>query len=103
LTQLKDAKAGIISPEMKIVAKCENISENKLLSRIAEGKIVIPKNINRNTDACGIGYGLSTKVNANIGSSSKIENLESEVEKAKIAVKYVADAVMDLSKCSKLK
>lgn len=61
----------------------ERISTKKeiITKRVAEGKIVIPKNINRNTEACGIGEGLSTKINANIGSSSKIENIRVETHK----------------------
>ena len=82
---------------MEAVSKKENIPINKLISLIAEGKIVIPKNVNRDTNPCGIGKDLTTKVNANIGSSSKIEDLKLEVDKAKLAVEYGADAIMDLS------
>lgn len=82
---------------MEAVSRKENISINKLISLIAEGKIVIPKNVNRDTNPCGIGKDLTTKVNANIGSSSKIEDLKLEIDKAKLAVEYGADAVMDLS------
>jgi len=94
---MKEAKKGNITEEAKIVAKDENISPDKLRALIAEGKVVIPKNVNRNTKPCGIGEGLKTKINANIGSSSKMEDLPLEIQKAKIAVEYGADAVMDLS------
>ena len=94
---MKEAKRGNITDEAKIVADAENISINKLTKLIAKGKVVIPKNINRNTKPCGIGEGLKTKINANIGSSSKMEDLPLEIQKAEIAVKYGADAVMDLS------
>jgi phosphomethylpyrimidine synthase len=94
---MEEAKKGNITPEMEKVSKKENININKLINRIAEGKIVIPKNINRNTVACGIGEGLSTKINANIGSSSKIEDINLEIDKAKLCVEYGADALMDLS------
>ncbi|WP_296848214.1 phosphomethylpyrimidine synthase, partial [uncultured Methanobrevibacter sp.] len=67
------------------------------------GKVVIPKNINSNVKACGIGEGLTTKINANIGSSSKIDDLDLEINKAKLAVEYGADAIMDLSTGSDLK
>lgn len=97
MTQMEEAKKGNITPEMEKVSKKENININKLINRIAEGKIVIPKNINRNTVACGIGEGLSTKINANIGSSSKIEDINLEIDKAKLCVEYGADALMDLS------
>ena len=102
MTQMKEAKKGNITEEAKIVAKDENISPDKLKGLIAEGKVVIPKNVNRDTKPCGIGEGLKTKINANIGSSSKMEDLPLEIQKAKIAVEYGADAVMDLSTGSNL-
>ena len=97
MTQMKEAKKGNITDEAKIVAKDESISINKLIGLIAEGKVVIPKNVNRKTKPCGIGEGLKTKINANIGSSSKMEDLPLEIQKAKVSVEYGADAVMDLS------
>ncbi|MEA4957002.1 5-hydroxybenzimidazole synthase [bioreactor metagenome] len=97
MTQVTEARKGNITKEVKIVAKKEKISPEKIRKMIAAGKIVIPKNINRETSPCGIGDGLKTKINANIGSSSKMENLPLEIEKAKTAVHYGADAVMDLS------
>jgi phosphomethylpyrimidine synthase len=97
LTQLKEAKKGKVTEEIEIVAKNENINVNKLINLIANGKVVIPKNINRTTKPCGIGQELRTKINANIGSSSKMEDINLELEKAKISVEYGADALMDLS------
>lgn len=102
LTQKSDAINGNITSEMETVAKNENIPVEKLLKLIATGKVVIPKNINGNSSACGIGEGLTTKVNANIGSSSKIDDIDLEVKKAKVAVEYGADAIMDLSTGSDL-
>jgi len=103
LTQIKEARKCNITEEVKIIAKEENISPEKLRKMIAIGKVVIPKNINRETKPCGIGDNLKTKINANIGSSSKMEDLPLEIEKAKISVKYGADAVMDLSTGENLK
>jgi len=103
LTQKSEAIKGNITQEMKDVAKQENIEVDKLARLIADGKVVIPKNINSHAKACGIGEGLSTKINANIGSSSKIDDLELEINKAKLAVEYGADAIMDLSTGSDLK
>lgn len=102
MTQMTEAKKGNITPEMKAVSKYEKIDVETIRRGIANGTIVIPKNINRDTDVRGIGSGLSTKVNANIGSSSKIEDKDLEVKKAKLAVEYGADAVMDLSTGPKL-
>ena len=103
MTQKSEAIKGNITPEMKDVAKQENIEIDKLARLIADGKVVIPKNVNSNAKACGIGEELSTKINANIGSSSKIDDLELEINKAKLAVEYGADAIMDLSTGSDLK
>jgi phosphomethylpyrimidine synthase len=103
LTLIEDAKKGSLDKEYEKIAEMENIDFNKFTKCIADGKIVVPKNINRNTKLCPIGGGLSTKINANIGSSSKMENMGIEIEKAKIAIKYGADTIMDLSTGSKLK
>ncbi len=103
LTQKSEAIKGNITQEMKDVAENENIEVDKLARLIADGKVVIPKNINSHAKACGIGEGLTTKINANIGSSSKIDDLDLEINKAKLAVEYGADAIMDLSTGSDLK
>lgn len=102
MTQKNEAKKGNITKEMETVAKDEQISVNKLVKLVAEGKVVIPKNINRNTKPTGIGKNLKTKINANIGSSSKIDDIDLEINKAKLAVEYGADAIMDLSTGSDL-
>ena len=103
MTQKSEAIKGNVTQEMKDVAKYENIEVDKLARLIADGKVVIPKNVNSHAKACGIGEELSTKINANIGSSSKIDDLELEINKAKLAVEYGADAIMDLSTGSDLK
>ena len=103
MTQKSEAIKGNITPEMESVAKTENIDVNKLARLIADGKVVIPKNINSTAGTCGIGESLTTKINANIGSSSKIDDLELEINKAKLAIEYGADAIMDLSTGSDLK
>ena len=97
MTQMSEALKGNVTPEMELVAKYEEVNVNKIIRGLSKGTIVIPKNINRKTKVYGIGEGLTTKVNANIGSSSKIEDLDLEVKKAKLAVEYGANAVMDLS------
>lgn len=97
MTQKSEAQKGNITPEMEAVAHDENINVNKLAKLIADGRVVIPKNINGHSKACGIGDGLKTKINANIGSSSKIDDIELEINKAKLAQEYGADALMDLS------
>jgi phosphomethylpyrimidine synthase len=97
MTQLEAAKKGIITPEMESVAAYEGIDAQVLRQTIAEGKAVIPKNINRDFTVRGIGKGLKTKVNANIGTSGDCPFLDIELEKLDAAIKAGADSVMDLS------
>jgi phosphomethylpyrimidine synthase len=97
-TQMKAAKAGKITEEMRVVARDEEQSPKSIRQRIAEGTVIITRNTQReNVHPIGIGKGLSTKINANIGTSPDLCNFELEIEKAKIAVKYGADTIMDLS------
>jgi phosphomethylpyrimidine synthase len=98
MTQLELAKQGVISPQMKQVAQQESVSEEIIQQYTAEGKIVIPSNVNHvNLVPCGIGKELTVKVNANIGTSSDYGNMDSELEKLCIAIRFGADAIMDLS------
>ena len=92
------ARQGIISERMEEVARLEGLDAETICRGVASGVIVIPANINHDrAEARGIGKGLSTKVNANIGTSSDYINLDTELNKLDIAIKYGADAVMDLS------
>jgi len=97
MTQLQMAKDGIISEEMKTVAKDEQVDVEWLREEIVQGRITIPKNINHDFHPMGIGNKLRTKINANIGTSPDHHDLEEELEKLKIAVAYGSDSVMDLS------
>ena len=98
MTQLEMAKAGITSPQMVEVAKQEEVTEAFIRNGVAEGTIVIPANQNhRKLIPCGIGQGLKTKINANIGTSSDFGNIETEMEKLKTAIEYKSDTIMDLS------
>ena len=97
MTRIELAKKGIITDEIKEVALSEGISPERLAADIAEGLTVIPRNINHNIKSIGIGKGLRTKVNANIGTSKDKVSFDDEMEKLDILVKYGADAVMDLS------
>jgi phosphomethylpyrimidine synthase len=95
---MKAAKKGQITKEMRAVAKDENELPKKICQRIAKGTIIITRNIQReNVHPIGIGEGLRTKINTNIGTSSDVCDLNLEIEKAKIAVKYGTDTIMDLS------
>jgi len=98
MTQLELAKKGIISPQMERVAWYEDLPAEIIMDGVARGEIVIPANINhKNLAPCGIGKGLKTKVNANIGTSSDFGDINTELEKLAVAVDAGADAVMDLS------
>ncbi len=98
MTQIEEAKKGIITPEIRKVAEKEGISVDVLLEKVAEGRVVIPFNKNhKQIIPCGIGEGLRVKINANIGASSDRAILEEEIQKLKVAIEAGADTVMDLS------
>ncbi len=98
MTQLELARKGTVSPQMKHVAEREGVEVDFILEGVIKGKIVIPANVNHsNLELCGIGAGLRTKVNANIGTSSDFCDLNTELTKLRTAVDFGADAVMDLS------
>ncbi|MDI6882696.1 MAG: phosphomethylpyrimidine synthase [Methanothermobacter tenebrarum] len=97
MTQMDEAKKGIITEEMKAIAKKENVPEDFIRRGVANGRIIIPSNINREVKPVGIGEGLRTKVNATIGTSTDIIDLKMEEEKAKIAIQNRADTLMELS------
>lgn len=104
MTQLEYAKKGKITSEMRRVAQSEGIKAEELRGRIANGRVVIPSNrLRKKTKICGIGEGLRTKINANIGTSADYANLKTELKKLKVAIEYGADAVMDLSTGGDLK
>jgi phosphomethylpyrimidine synthase len=98
MTQLESAKKGSITSLMKRVASQERVPAAAVRDGIRRGTIVIPNN---NTHTlripCAIGAGLSTKINANIGTSTDEMELADEIEKLRVSVQYGADAVMDLS------
>ncbi|MFW6080266.1 MAG: phosphomethylpyrimidine synthase ThiC [Desulfosalsimonas sp.] len=97
MTILESAKSGRITDDMRLVAEAEKVSAEHLCRQIALGRVVIPKNKGRNFHPRGIGKGLRTKVNANIGTSPSSCCFEKELEKLDAAVSAGADAVMDLS------
>ncbi|CUO28373.1 MULTISPECIES: phosphomethylpyrimidine synthase ThiC [Clostridium] len=101
-TQMDAAKKGIITSEMEIVAAKEDISVEKLRGLVAEGKIVIPANRNHKTlSPEGVGQGLKTKINVNLGISKDCPECEKEFEKVKVALDMKAEAIMDLSNYGK--
>ncbi len=98
MTQLELARKGIVSPQMKQVAEKEGVETDFIIQGLADGEITIPANVNHtNLVPCGIGKGLKTKVNANIGTSSDFCDLSTELKKLQTAIDFGADTVMDLS------
>jgi len=98
MTQIESAKKGIITTEMKTVARQESISPEQLMQLVAAGRVVIPANINhKNLVPIGIGKHLKTKINANIGTSGDFDKIDAEFRKIDMVIKYEADTVMDLS------
>lgn len=97
-TQMQAARNGKITKEMKLVAKQEHLEAELIRERVAAGTIAICANINhKNLVPRGVGLGLTTKVNANIGTSSAYPDPKPELAKLKAAIDAGADAVMDLS------
>ncbi len=97
MTQLESAREGIVTAQMVEVAEDEGLSAQQVRERVATGEVVIPRNAHHEFRAIGIGKGLRTKVNANIGASNFHQLLEEEIEKLYTAVRFGADSVMDLS------
>ncbi len=96
-TRIELARQGIITDEVRQVAIDEGIDPEQLSKDIAEGLTVISRNINHDIKPLGIGRGLRTKINANIGTSKDRISLDEEMAKLDVLIKYGADAVMDLS------
>jgi len=94
---IDDARAGRITGEMRLVAEQEGVTDDFVRRGIAGGHIVIPVSPYRKVKVCGIGEGLRTKVNASIGTSTDIMDIDMEVEKARQAERAGADTLMELS------
>ena len=98
MTQIELARKGTISPQVESVAQKEGLEADFVLQGLLEGKIIIPANArHENLVPCGIGKGLRTKVNANIGTSSEFFDVDIELSKLQVAIEFGADTVMDLS------
>ncbi len=97
MTLLDRACSLEITEEIRCVAEAEGIDAEKLRRLVAAGRVVIPRNICSRASPVGIGECMCTRINANVGTSADFANVADEVEKARVAVRYGADAVMDLS------
>ena len=101
-TQMEAAKKGIVTPEMEIVAKKEELDPKELCERVARGVVAIPCNV-RHTSISpeGIGMGLKTKINVNLGISGDCKDYDVEMKKVDLALSLGAEAIMDLSNYGK--
>ncbi|MDO8303537.1 MAG: phosphomethylpyrimidine synthase ThiC, partial [Sedimentisphaerales bacterium] len=99
-TQLQDARSGRLTKQMQAVASAENVDVKLLMAEVAAGRVVIPAgkvHIATNLKPAGIGRILTTKINANLGTSSMRSSIDAEIAKMKVALDLGADAIMDLS------
>jgi phosphomethylpyrimidine synthase len=101
-TQMEAAKKGIVTQQIAQVAKDENMDEKELLNLVAAGQVAIPANIKHTSlHARGVGKGLKTKINVNLGISGDCADYCNEMQKVKLAIEYDAEAIMDLSNYGK--
>jgi len=95
---MRYARKGVITPEMAYVAEREGLEPETIRAEVARGRLIIPCNINHTSlEPMGIGTVAMVKINANIGNSAVTSDIEGELEKLKLGLKYGADTVMDLS------
>ena len=101
-TQMEAAKVGVITEAMEIVAKKERMEPEKLRELVAKGWVAIPANVNhKSLSPEGIGTGMRTKINVNLGISGDCKDYDAEMEKVKMSIRYGAEAIMDLSNYGK--
>ena len=101
-TQMEAARRGIVTPQMETVAKKEYMDVTELMALVASGLVAIPANINHTSlSAEGIGKGMRTKINVNLGISGDCKNIDVEMEKVRTAIDFKCEAIMDLSNYGK--
>lgn len=101
-TQMDAAKKGIITKEMETVARKEYKTPEEIRELVAKGVVCIPANVNHTSlDPEGIGMGMRTKINVNLGISGDCKDYTMEMNKVKMAIDYGAEAIMDLSNYGK--
>jgi phosphomethylpyrimidine synthase len=100
MTQIEQARAGIVTPEMEAVAQGEQLDAELVRAEVARGRMVIPANrvhLEKGLRPVGIGIAARTKINANLGNSPITSDSQCELKKVRAAIAYGADTVMDLS------
>jgi phosphomethylpyrimidine synthase len=103
MTRMEQAKAGILTDEMKKITSQEGIPAERVLTGVADGSLVLVRNTLRAIEPMAIGRGARIKVNANIGTSSARSDLGEEMTKMKVAIEHGANAIMDLSTAGDLR
>lgn len=104
MSLIETLKKGIVPEYLSRIAEEEGVELSYLVQSITEGRIVVPKNVNRNLrKPCAIGKGLRVKINANLGTSAEYPEIENELKKLKVAESAGADTVMDLSTAGDLR
>ena len=100
MTQIEQARGGVITPEMDFVARREELDPELVRDEVARGRMVIPANrvhLEKRLEPMAIGVAARCKINANIGNSAVTSNVDEELEKLHTSVHFGADTVMDLS------
>src|SRR6266568_3248678 len=98
VSQMHYARQGVVTEEMRHVAKRERLPEEKVREEIARGRMIIPANVKHpELDPTAIRFAATCKINPNIGNSAVVGDIEEELEKLRVCLKYGADTVMDLS------
>src|SRR5438094_8014433 len=98
VTEMRAARQGVVTEEMRHVARREGIDAELVRSEVARGRMIIPANVNRpGREPLAIGIAAQCKINANIGNSQIVSDVEGELVKLRACLKYGADTVMDLS------
>lgn len=104
MTQIEEAKKGHLTPALKKTAQKEGFPPEALAHLVSRGRVVIPFNPRHSPRrVCGIGQGLRTKINVNVGTSADFPQVAQEIKKVDVALKYETDAIMDLSTGGDLK
>ena len=102
MTQMQAAKAGTVTGQMRIVAEKEQVEIDWLRRKVAAGEIAIPANIHHaKLSPEGVGGGLRTKINVNLGISGDSQDYDREMKKVRLALDMGAESIMDLSNCGK--
>src|SRR5262245_622133 len=97
-TQMRYARAGVVTEELRFVAARERLDPETVRAEVARGRMVIPANVHHpELEPMAIGVAASCKINANIGNSAVVGDVNGELEKLAVCLKHGADTVMDLS------